>query len=50
MVFTCLGELILKLSYMDKSMSYRTRTESIGPKLRYSRSDLADDVVNSVCN
>ena len=30
-------------------MSYRTLTESIGPKLGFSRSDLAD-VVNSVCN
>ena len=30
-------------------MSHRTRTESIEPKLGYSRSDLAD-VVNSVCN
>ena len=31
------------------SMSHSTRTESIGPKLGYSCSDLGD-VVNSVCN
>ena len=40
---------VVRNEFSPLCMSHRTRTESIGPKLGYSRSDLAD-VVNSVCN